>query len=121
MQLTLNGKTYDADPSKLTNRELMRVEDLYGWTPTDLTEKMQAGSMRALTAFAWLLACRDDPSVEFDDIVFTMTELADGIVLSDDEARDALARADDPAVFLASLPEDQQARLAVPTVAPSGA
>ncbi len=132
MKLTIDGQSFEADPNDLTNREAILIKKETGLGARDLMRGLDELDMLSWTAFVWVLLKRTEPELKFDDVEFTVGEFGNGIELSDDEARAAIARARQDAEteaegtkavaqFLASLPEEQRARLeADPTPAPVG-
>ena len=73
--LTIGDKTWQFDIAKLTNREGMAVEKATGLTVQEWTQQIARGSMSALTALVWIVRTRDEPSLAYDDVVFSLDEL----------------------------------------------
>jgi hypothetical protein len=80
MKITFtDGRTFESDASKikLTNVEAMAIEKVTGLDLGDFHTRLKAGSALAVTAWVWVLAKRQEPTLRFSEVEFDMTELAE--------------------------------------------
>lgn len=82
MRLTIDGEVYDFDPGKLTNVEGMAIETVTGLMFSEWAEALQKGSMTAQTALVWVVKKRQNPTLRFSEVEFSM----DSIEVEQDEA-----------------------------------
>ena len=118
MQLNIGEESYPFDPESLRNDEADALERALGYSFTEFGKKLRGGYTSAVTAYVWIMRRREDPKVRMSDVQFTLSDISIGY--SDDEARAALAAQTDDedgtaeenrGQLLASLPEDQRARV----------
>ena len=118
MQLNIGEESYPFDPEQLRNDEADALERTLGYSFTEFGKRLRGGYTSAVTAYVWVMRRREDPKVRMSDVRFTVGDISIGY--SDDEARRALAAQEDDedgtaeenrARFLASLPDDQRARV----------
>lgn len=79
-------------PREAPSFEAEDLEEATGWDFPEFLQRFLAGSTRARRALLWVLLRREHPRLRFDQVAFTMGELADEY--DDDEvaaARAALA------------------------------
>lgn len=82
-------------PREAPSFEAEDLEETTGWDFPEFLQRFIAGSTRARRAVLWVLLRREHPRLRFDQVTFTMGELADEY--DDDEiaaARAALAEQD---------------------------
>lgn len=77
MKFTVNDVHYDFDESSLTNKEVMRIEAKMGCTFGEWADLLKRNSMYAQTTLVWVALLREKPDTKFDDIQFTIKEMAD--------------------------------------------
>lgn len=76
MRIKVDGREYTFDFQKFLNTELMAVERETGFTAEQFQDKLNDGSMIAITALVWILQKRhDDPTRKFEDVVFDTSTL----------------------------------------------
>ena len=76
MQINVDGKIYPFNMQKFLNTELMAVELETGFTAEKFQDKLNEGSMIAITALIWILKKRhEDPTTKFSDVVFDTSTL----------------------------------------------
>ena len=92
MKLTIDGEVFEFDASRMTNVEGMAIEKATGLLYAEWAEALSKGSMMAQTALVWVIKKRQEPTLRFDDVVFTTVEIDDG----DEQAEQA--DASDPAI-----------------------
>ena len=78
MKITFtDGRTFESSGEvRLTNVEAMAIEKVTGLELGSFHEKLKAGSALAMTAWVWVLAKRQEPTLRFGDVEFDMAELA---------------------------------------------
>lgn len=82
-------------PALAPSSEAEALEEVSGWDFPEFLTRFIAGSTRARRALLWVLLRREHPRLQFDQVRFTMGELADEY--DDDEiaaGRAALAEQD---------------------------
>lgn len=67
---SIGDETYEFDPNKFMNVELIAVERETGMTSFDWQNKLNQGSMIAVTALIWVLRKRQGKIQQFDEIEF---------------------------------------------------
>ena len=75
MRLTVDGEVYDFDPMKITNVEGMAVEKHTRMLYNDWAEAVNQGSMLARTALVWIVRKRQEPTLLFDQVLFTSLDI----------------------------------------------
>jgi len=118
VQLNIGEESYPFDPDSLRNDEADALERALGYSFTEFGKKLRGGYTSAVTAYVWIMRRREDPKVRMSDVQFTLSDISIGY--SDDEAKAALAAQIDDEDgtadenrqrFLASLPDEQRARV----------
>jgi hypothetical protein len=67
-------KTYAFDPNKLLNTEYIAIERAAQLTVSQLGAGLSNGSLTAVTAIVWVLRKRDEPRLQFGEVLFTLDE-----------------------------------------------
>ena len=83
--ITIQGKTYDLDPGSFTNKEGMDIERVCDMTFDQWNTQLAEGSMLAMTALVWVLQKRDNPTLRFSDVTFTVSDLSSVVGTADDD------------------------------------
>lgn len=81
--------SWEFAPDKLLNVEAMEIEKRTGMTFVQWGQELGRGSMTALTALLYVLMRRSRPSLKFEEVQFSMTEVT--IETDKDEAGQVLA------------------------------
>lgn len=68
-KVTINGTVYDFDQSKRPMLEALTVEGKLKMPYAQWETELQAGSVRALCGFIWMVLHRDGQDVELEDIL----------------------------------------------------
>lgn len=78
MKITFeDGRVFETDAApRLTNVEAMAIEKVTGLELGEFHAKLQSGSALALTAWVWVMAKRQEPTLRFSEVEFDMAELA---------------------------------------------
>jgi hypothetical protein len=74
-KVSAGGETYEFDPQKFLNVELIAVERETGFTSFEWQSKLASGSAIAATALFWVLRKRKGLVQQFDEIEFDMSTL----------------------------------------------
>ncbi len=99
MKISIQGESFEVDPSKIRFGEAKRIEATTGMTFGQWGQQLSAGSITALQALVWTLMRRSRPEVRFDDI--DDIEFGD-VVLDVEDSDDATA----PVSAVRSRPTD---------------
>jgi len=67
-------KTYTFNPNKMLNVEYIAIERAAHLTVTQLGTGLRNGSLTAVTAIVWVLRKRDEPRLQFGEVLFTLDE-----------------------------------------------
>lgn len=72
-----DGRVFEVeDGSRFTNVEAMALEKVTGLELGEFHAKLQGGSALAMTAWVWVMAKRQEPTLRFAEVEFDMAELA---------------------------------------------
>lgn len=74
-EIHIHGKSYEIDATTFTNKEGMDIERVTDMTFDQWNERLAAGSMLAMTALVWILLKRDEPTLRFSEVEFTLADL----------------------------------------------
>lgn len=85
MKITVEGTSYDFDPTKIHNVEAMAVEKATGMMFAEWGEALSKGSALAQTALIWIVQKRVNPSLAFDAVSFDMAS----VQVDDEDKADA--------------------------------
>ncbi len=69
IKVTINGESFDYDPSKQPMSEALAIEHVYKRRYAEWQEDLTAGSAKAICVLAWLIWRRDGRDVPFEDIL----------------------------------------------------
>jgi len=75
LRLHVDGKTYEFDQDRITNVECMAIEKAAGMTTGEWEEALNTGSALAVTALVWIVQKRDEPTLKFDEVEFSISSL----------------------------------------------
>ena len=84
-------QTYEYRHGKLLNVEYGAMDRVSGLVGVDLEQALDKGGMNAMTALIWVLRKRQEPTLRYEQVVFTADEMSfefvndDGSPLEDDE------------------------------------
>lgn len=70
-----NRKTYALDRETILNTEFIAIERATGFRMAELFAELAESSMVAITAVVWILRCREEPGLRFEDVQFAISEL----------------------------------------------
>lgn len=82
-------RSWDFAPDRLLNVEAIAIEKVTGLTLAGLMAGIKASSMTAITGLLWVLLKRGEPSLRFEQVQFSLSEV--DFEVDDDEAADILA------------------------------
>jgi len=68
-KVTINGEMFDFDQNKRPMLEALTIEDKLKMPYADWETQLQAGSVRALCGFIWMVWHRDGRDISLDDIL----------------------------------------------------
>lgn len=68
-KVTINGEMFDFDQTKRPMLEALTIEDKLRMPYADWETALQAGSVRALAGFVWMVWHRDGRDTTIDDIL----------------------------------------------------
>ena len=83
------------EPRKMLNAEAEAIERKTGLPFAEWVELVQQGHMGATHALLWVLLKRERPTLKYDEVVFSYSEV--GLTYTDDETRRMLADLDERA------------------------
>ncbi len=102
-------RSWDFDPNKLLNVEAEIIERHTGLTFAEVIENMSKGSMLALHGILFVLLKRSDPTLKWDSVQFSLSEL--DLDLDEDEAQAARAELEAKALTADGLSKGEQKAL----------
>jgi len=76
-------QTYEYIPGKLLNVEFGAMERMSGHIGEDLEDALRKGGINAMTALVWVLRKRQEPTLRFEQVVFTTEDLTTELVNDD--------------------------------------
>jgi hypothetical protein len=85
-------ETWDYEPDKLMSPEAEAIERVTGMTFGEWKNAVLRDSMRAIRALLWVYLKRTRPTLKFDEVQFSMAEVA--LEMDDDEKRQIIEAAD---------------------------
>ena len=86
-KVTINGEMFDFDASKRPMLEALTIEDKLKMRFADWETELQAGSVKALVGFVWMVWHRDGRDVSIEDILDGTAEVnLTGVNIEDDGA-----------------------------------
>ena len=68
-------RSWEFDPTKLMSPECMAIEKLTGLTYAEWLGAVERGSMGAIHALLFVLMKRDNPTLEADQVQFSLSEV----------------------------------------------
>lgn len=84
--IKVGEEEFDFDFASPSNRDVMVIEKVTDLTYKEWAEKVQAGSITALTALVYMLKRRGNPKLRFDDVEFNLGEFGiEGEVEAEDK------------------------------------
>jgi hypothetical protein len=96
-KIKINGELFDWDESKKPMSEALAIENGLGMRYADWETELDAGSMRAMCGFVWLVWRRDGRDVPLEDILSGKVEIdlgeLLGFMIEEAKARKAAAEA----------------------------
>jgi hypothetical protein len=66
---------FEYDPKKLLSPEAEKVETLTGWSYAEFGQQLLTGSMKAYHALLYVFLKRSDPTLKYDQVVFSFGEI----------------------------------------------
>lgn len=82
-------RSWDFAPDRLLNVEAIAIEKVTGLTLAGLMAGIKAGSMTAITGLLWVLLRRKEPTLRFEQVQFSFSEV--DFEVDDEEAADIAA------------------------------
>lgn len=105
------AKVWEFKPNKLMSPESEAIERLTGWTFPEWQEYLDRGSVRAFHALLYVFMKRDIPTLKYDEVQFSMSEVE--LDLDQGEKDEIVARLRERAAAGEMLTEGEAAVLSV--------
>lgn len=87
MRFTIDGEKLEFDQHRLMNVEAIAIRRVTAMTLPQWNEALSEVDPTAVTALVWIIQKRQDPELQFEDVVFNLMEFAE--TLEADEETDA--------------------------------
>jgi hypothetical protein len=113
-KIRVNGETFDFDGTKKPMSEALALENALGMRYVDWETELQAGSMKAMCGFVWLVWRREGRDVALEDILsgdveIDLAELLESLAEAGEEAQAAAGDPTDGAPAPAPSPSTRTA------------